>query len=103
MIIQDAEGAGADDVCGVTEIESLFILEERQLQGKQGRMGSYSCVQQPKVHRDRCFSEPTTKGQKLRGWYRHKNLQEGNLQLDTGKEKFTMKGVKPWNKSHERR
>lgn len=43
-------------MCVVILRQRLFILEERQLQGKWGRMGSYSCVQQPKVDRDTCSS-----------------------------------------------
>lgn len=43
------------------------------------------------------------KDKKLHGQDKHKHVQEVNFQLDTGKEKFTMKGVKLWNGSYERR
>lgn len=71
--------------------------------GSRGGWDLTAVFNNPKSIETDVSQEPTTKGQKLRGQDRHKNLQEGNLQLDTGKEKFTMKGVKPWNKSHERR
>lgn len=64
VIVRDAEGARAHDVRGDTGTESLFIREERQLQGKWGRVGSYSFVQQPKWIETDVPQEPTTKGQK---------------------------------------
>lgn len=42
------------------------------------------------------------KDKKPHGWDGHKNLLEGQFQLDIRKEKFTMKGVKHWNRGPER-
>lgn len=43
------------------------------------------------------------KDKKLHGWDKHKNLLEEQFQLDTMKKKFTMKGIKHWNRGPERR
>lgn len=55
VLVQEAEGAGARGVRGDAETEFAHPGADTA-SGEAGRMGSYSCAQQPNVDRDRCSS-----------------------------------------------
>lgn len=85
VIVQDAEGAGAHDVHGDTETESLFILEETA-SGEVGEDGILQLCSTTQSERQMSLRSLQKKDKKPCGLDRHKNLQEGHFQLDTGKE-----------------